>query len=67
MNLYRCSYEYASGPRAGERSRLTFAAEPGDALRLASALVRAYTGGYLLAVWEERRLVVDRPQLRLVP
>ena len=67
MTLYRASYEYATGPRAGERSRLTFAAEPRDALRLAADLVRAYTGGYLLAVWEERRLVTERPQLRLVP
>ena len=63
MNLYRCSFERQDG----SISRFTFASVPGDALRLAADLVRCYASGYLLAVWEERRLVVDRPQLRLVP
>jgi len=63
MNLYRCSFEYPDG----RHSRFTFASVPSDALRLASDLVRCYARGYLLAVWEERRLITERPQLRLVP
>lgn len=61
--LFRCSFSYPSG----ELSRFTFASVPSDALRLAADLVKAYTKGELLALWEVRRLVVARPQLRLVP
>ena len=63
MYLYRCQFERPDG----SISRFTFASAPSDALRRAADLVRCYARGYLLAVWEERRLVTERPQLRLVP
>ena len=62
MFLYRCQFERQDG----SISRFTFASVPSDALRLAADLVRCYAGGYLLAVTEDRPLITERPQLRLV-
>lgn len=60
--LYRATFEHLDG----RQSRLTFAALRSDALRMAADLVRCYTGGYLLGLHEQRPLITERPQLKLV-
>jgi hypothetical protein len=52
VNLYRARYEWPSG----RQSWVTFAALPHDALRWASDYVRAFVGGELLSITEERTL-----------
>lgn len=60
MNLYRIAYETPTGRIA----RLTLAAHPGDILRMSASITRGL--GYLLSIAEDRALVTERPQLRLV-
>ena len=52
MNLYLAYYEHADG----SPSRVTFASLPHDALRFVADYVRCFTGGYLLALVEDRGL-----------
>lgn len=54
MKMYRMRYEYPDG----RRSLATFTAAPSDALAYAAAYVRAFVGGYLLAITEEHSQVL---------
>ena len=58
--LYRARYSWPSGRIAW----ITFASLPHDALRWSADYVRAFVGGELLSITEERSCAV---QLRLVP
>jgi hypothetical protein len=67
MNLYRARYEWPeTSAYAGRTSWVSFTSLPHDALAWAAAYVKAFTGGYLLALREERPLTVARPQLSLL-
>lgn len=60
MYLFRIAYETPSGRIA----RLTLAAHPSDVLRMAAGIVSGL--GWLLSIAEDRKLVTERPQLRLI-